>query len=488
MKKKIFNNRLINFKPTQFSDSDQQVSLSESSQESTDVGKEIKKSLLSGSRAILLLASIFVVLVALTNRYWLASFSTVITSLSRKSSALKSEALPSGNIQPVKTLIAKRVDSYQVSRTYTGEITASRTSELGFKRSDELVRITVNEGDYVKVGTPLAYLDTSSLKTQEKEILAERSQAAAKLQEMLAGPRAETIAAARASVQNILAQLELSQKKKSRREKLYADRAISREQLDEASFEESSFQARLQEAKSRLQELEVGTRPEQIQAQKALINRLDASLERIKIEQDKSILKAPFSGTIAARQTDEGIVVIPAQPILRLVENDKIEVRIGIPTTAAEQLPLNSYQKLQIGHKTYSARVSSILPELNSQTRTAIVVLNLDKPINLNLLPGQIARLKLKKTITSSGYWLPTTALVRTARGLWSCYVLGEALDSPSLASQNKKIFPLRQRVVEVLDNDTDKVFVDGTLEDGDRVVINGTHRLVSGQLVNLIP
>lgn len=488
MKKKIFNNRLISFKSTQFSDSEQQVNLSKCSQESSDGEKEIKKSLLSGSRAILLLSTIFIVLLALTNRYWMASFSTVITSLSRKSSALKSEKLPSGNVQPVKTLIAKRVDSYQVSRTYTGEITASRTSELGFKRSDELVRIAVNEGDYVKIGTPLAYLDTSSLKTQEKEILAERSQASANLQELLAGPRTETIAAARASVKNILAQLELSQKKKSRREKLYAEGAISREQLDEASFEESSFQARLQEAKSRLQELEVGTRPEQIQAQKALINRLDASLDRIKIEQDKSILKAPFSGTIAVRQTDEGIIVTPGQPILRLVENDKIEIRVGIPITATEQLPLNSYQKLQIGQKTYSARVSAILPELNSQTRTAIVVLNLDKPENLKLLPGQIARLKLEKTINSSGYWLPTTALIRRGRGLWSCYVLGEALDSKSNGSQNKKIFRLQQRGVEVLYNETDKVFVDGTLEDGDKVVINGTHRLVSGQLVNLIP
>lgn len=488
MNKKIFNNRWITFKPTQFSDSEQEITLPPSSQESTDRGKELKKSPLFGSRAILLFSATFVVLVVLANRYWISSLSTFVVSQSRQNSTSKSEALPSGNIQPVKTLIVKRVNSYQVFRTYTGSVTASRTSELGFRRSDQLVRIAVNEGDKVKVGTPLAYLDTSSLKTQEQEILAERSQAVARLQEMLAGPRTETIAAARASVKNLSAQLELSRRKKSRREKLYADGAISREQLDEAFFDESSLQARLQEVKSRLQELEVGTRPEQIKGQKALIKRLDASLARIKIEQNKSILKAPFSGIIAARRVDEGIVVASAQSILRLVEDDKIKVRIGIPTTAAEQLQINSYQQLKIGQKTYSARVSSILPELNSQTRTVTVVLILDKSIGIKLLSGQIARLKLKKTVTSSGYWLPTTALVRRGRGLWSCYILGEPLESESLASHNRKVFHLQRRDVEVLYSETDRVFVDGTLENGERIVINGTHRLVPGQLVKVLP
>ena len=35
---------------------------------------------------------------------------------------------------PVITLRAKPVESYQVMRTYTGEIAAIRTSELGFER------------------------------------------------------------------------------------------------------------------------------------------------------------------------------------------------------------------------------------------------------------------------------------------------------------------------------------------------------------------
>lgn len=498
--KKISNDESINNNKAQFINNKQDISLPTNHQElillldslptnKTDKRKKYRKLFLPNKyRAISLFSIFLIVLVAFNGRYRSAINSTVLDSHSHQSSSSKPEKLSIGNVQPVKTLIVKRVDSYQVSRAYTGEVVASRASELGFKRSDRLVRIVVNEGDGVEVGTPLAYLDTSDLKAQEKEILAERSQADAKLQEMLAGPRIETIAATKASTKNLSEQLELARKKKSRREELYANGAIALEQLDEALSEVNSLQARLDEVESRLEELQVGTRPEQLQAQRALINKLDANLERIKIEQEKSILRSPFSGTIAMRLIDEGTIVAPAQPILRLIENDTIEARIGIPATVADQLPPNSYHKLQIGQKTYSARVLSVLPELDTSTRTVTAVLSLDKSTGVKLLPGQIARLSLKKTVTSSGYWLPQTALVRRGRGLWSCYVLGEALESESPTSHETSIFRLQQRDVEVLYSEADRVFVDGTLNNGESLIVNGIHRLVPGQLVRVLP
>ena len=57
---------------------------------------------------------------------------------------------------PVVTLRAKPVESYQVMRTYTGEIAAIRTSELGFERGGKLVNVFVKEGDRVKSGQPIA--------------------------------------------------------------------------------------------------------------------------------------------------------------------------------------------------------------------------------------------------------------------------------------------------------------------------------------------
>ena len=419
-----------------------------------------------------------------SNRNWLSTLERLLTK--QFDNQLELKKTHSGSILPVETIRVNPVDSYQRSRFYTGSAVARYTSQLGFERSGQLVRINVDEGDQVTTGTPLAYLDISNLKAQQQELLAQRAQAVAQLQEMQVGPRSETIAAAQASVRNLQSQLELAEKKRSRRESLLQQGAISREQLDEATSETSVLQARLDEAQSQLDELQAGTRSEQIEAQAASIKQLDASLANLQVELEKSILKAPFAGTVSARKADEGTVISPGQSVISLV-GDEIEVRIGMPVSAAEGIQLGSTWSLQIGAKTYQARVSSILPVLDSSTRTLTVVLTLDDLVKKEVSPGQVARLKLAELIPTSGYWLPTTALVQGGRGLWSCYVLGKPAQLESIASETTNIFHIQRRDVEILQTESDRVLVRGTLQPGDRAIVNGTHRLVPGQLVRPI-
>jgi RND family efflux transporter MFP subunit len=385
----------------------------------------------------------------------------------------------STSILPVKAIAVEPINSYRESRFYTGTVTARRTSELGFELSGQLTRIVVDEGDRVSAGTPLAYLDTKNLEISRRELLARRAQAVARLKEMQAGSRPEIIAAARASVRDLSEQLELARQKSQRREALYAEGAISREQFEETASERAVLEARLERAKSQLDELLAGTRSERIEAQKSLIQQLDAIIARIQLQLQKNILKAPFSATISRRLVDEGTVVSAGQAVLRLVENKAPEVRIGVPATVAARISPGSYQQLQIGQKTYRAKVLSILPELDANTRTLTVVLSLDESIGREVSPGQIARLKSDETISDSGYWLPITALVKGTRGLWSCYVLSE----PD-KSEEGNAFLVERRDVEVLHTESDRALVRGTLQGGDRVISSGTHRLVPGQLV----
>lgn len=396
------------------------------------------------------------------------------------------------NVLPVETMRVKPVASYQVSRTYTGEITALRTSELGFEHSGKLMFVAVDKGKRVEAGTPLAFLDTSSLKASRLELLAQRSQALARLAELKAGSRNEVVAAGRASVRNINAQMELARTKFDRRKGLYAQGAISREQLDEVAFESRALAARLDEAKSNLDELLAGTRHEQILAQAAEVEKLNASLANLEIDIAKSTIKAPFAGTVSKRLIDEGTVVSAGQPILRLVEDGKVEVEVGVPVSANAILKPGSMQNVRVGQKTYKARVLSLLPELDSSTRTLTVILTLDDSVAAEVAPGQIARLDLVETIPSSGYWLPTTALVKANRGLWSCYVLAEdekgqhrgATTALSSLSTTDSTFRVERRDVEILHTDSERVLVRGTIQPGDQAIIKGTQRIVPGQLV----
>ncbi|MDJ0676258.1 MAG: HlyD family efflux transporter periplasmic adaptor subunit [Calothrix sp. MO_167.B42] len=386
---------------------------------------------------------------------------------------------------PVKTLRAEPVKSYQVLRTYTGEIAAIRTSELGFERSGKLVNVFVKEGDIVKSKQPIAKLDTSNLEMQKLQLEAQKAQAQARLDELIAGPRQQDIAAARATVEDLKQQLQLQRTKLKRRKYLYGEGAIAREQLDEIAFGANSLVARLQQSQSNLDELLAGTRTEQVAAQRAAVKQLEASISDLKITIAKSTIKAPFGSIVSARQIDEGTVVNSGQAVVRLVENTSPEARIGMPTTVVNRLRVGSRQTVEINNQNYSAQVTSILPVVNPTTRTQVVVFKLDSSRILKVNPGQTVRLKLTDTIPTQGFWLSNKALTQGLRGLWSCYVLTK----PNAENTNipKNAFLLEQRSVEILHQESDRVLVRGTLQPGDRIVANGVHRLIPGQMVRQI-
>lgn len=397
-----------------------------------------------------------------------------------------SEPAPSVQPLPVETMPLERVTSYEVRRTYTGEITARRSSELGFEQPGTVIGILVQEGDGVSAGQPVARLDTQRLQAQRQALTAERDQAMAQLQELQVGPRPEDIAAARAAVADLEQQVELARLQRTRREALYQEGAIAREELDQQTFNEGSLESRLAQAQTQLDELLAGTRQEQIAAQSARVRQLDATIQSTDVDLEKSVLRAPFAGRVSQRLIDEGVVVASGQSVLRLVEGGTLEARIGVPPAIANRLALGSQQTVQVEGSAYLAEVAAQLPELDTASRTVTVVLQFSAEASLVI--GQTAQLQVLETQTMEGYWLPSTALIPRERGLWSVYVLDEETDTA------EGIYRVARRDVEVLhlDRETaaaaERVFVRGLLRPGERAIVSGSHRIVPGQEVAIYP
>ena len=382
----------------------------------------------------------------------------------------------------VETITASQSDSYTVARAYTGEITAAQASELGFERSGQLTQILIPEGVPVQAGEPLAQLDIRNLQTQRMQIEAEKARAVAQLTELETGARTEDIAAAAASVQDLEQQVALQETRIARREALYAQGAITRENLDEVSFTGGSLQARLDQARSQLAELQNGTRPEQIAAQNALIQQLDARLADIDVTISKSTLLAPFSGIVSEHKVDTGTVVGAGQSVVRLVENSVPEAEVGVPVDVVQTLSVGEETTVDVNSEQYTATIASILPEVDSQTRTQTVVLDLEPRAVANTSPGQTVRLSLSERIPTAGIWVPTEALTQGIRGLWNSYVVVPAKADGTEFTETE--FTVRSQAVEILHQEGDRAYVTGTLQPGDTVVASGTHRLVPGQLV----
>ncbi len=363
--------------------------------------------------------------------------------------------------------------SCTLGRTYTGTIKAARESDLSFDMTARLTEINVDEGSRVTKGQVLGRVDSRNLLARLRQIRAEHDAAVAVLAELKAGPRAETIQAARAEVSRAEAELAIEQADLARNKSLLSNNAIAVSEFDRVKFAHEARTASVTVAQQRLAELEAGTRHERIAAQAALVAQLAASIDNVNVDIEDTQLRAPFSGTIAHRHADEGLVVGAGQAVLTLVEDSKLEAWIGLPVKAADTLGVGDAIALLVDGQTLDAAVISISPQLDHPTRTRRVRARLSDASGASIVPGQIVRLVIDQRIDTQGFWLPTSAISQGARGLWTLYVVANG-------------GVVERRDVEVLHTQGNRVFVRGTVSDRERVITQGIHRVAPGQRVDM--
>ena len=168
--------------------------------------------------------------------------------------------------------------SYVTTQSFIGRVEAARTSDLGFEVAGLVTGVLTDEGQPVKSGQALARLDTARLRSKRAELVAQRDQARAQLEEMMNGPRREDIAEARAEVEQWQARLQLVGLTHDRVRTAIELNAVSSQEWDEARLNLEAVAAQLHGAQHRLAELEAGTRIEQVTAQAALVRQLDSQI------------------------------------------------------------------------------------------------------------------------------------------------------------------------------------------------------------------
>ena len=396
---------------------------------------------------------------------------------------------------PVRTETVSALPRHSEQRHFTGEVRARRSVELGFQVPGELLQLVAAEGAGVEEGDVLARLDTRRTEARRASVVARLAEARAQLDEMVAGPRSETVEAARAATAALASELELARLQTARRDDLAGRDAISTEERDVARFSERTLEARLAASRAELTELENGTREEHVRAQRARVEALEAELGAIDIDLADSELRAPFAGTVAAHRAEVGAVVAVGAPVLRLVESGALEAWVGLPSSVIEDMDggapreasaggdLSSSFALTVDGVPFPARLRHLLPEIDPRTRTRTAIFDLvtDDDAELATRPqvGRTVRLTVRVDVEGRGYWLPAAALIRSRRGLWAAYVA-----APDENGEHR----VERREVELLHTEGERAFVRGTLFDGDQVLVDGVHRVVPGQTVEITP
>ncbi|MBW4560408.1 MAG: efflux RND transporter periplasmic adaptor subunit [Mojavia pulchra JT2-VF2] len=244
-----------------------------------------------------------------------------------------------------------------------GTVKPERLINLSPKNSGILKQLLVKEGDIVKQGQIVAYMDDSNLRGQltsaqgqlaQAEANLQKAQAGnrpqdiaqaqaqldeaeANLQKVQAGNRSQDIAQAQARLQSAQAALSKAEDNFRRNQQLYNAGGISLQTLNQSRADRDSAQATvneaqqalaLQKAGSRSEDIEqaravvnqrqqalallkAGTRREDIDAARAQVTSARGSLQNIQAQINDTIIRAPFEGVVTKKYADPGAFVTP---------------------------------------------------------------------------------------------------------------------------------------------------------------------------------
>ncbi|QDU35955.1 putative efflux pump membrane fusion protein [Maioricimonas rarisocia] len=378
---------------------------------------------------------------------------------------------PEPTVLTVEAVAAHSQPGFSFHTTLYGRIQPARRTPLAFEIAGQVTAVLVDEGDTIAAGDPVARLDTTILEAEREKLLAAKTIEQAILRRLEKGEREEVIAAARAMVSKLDAELEQAIRDRQRSSNLRDRNAVTESEYEAALFRAKSLQASLDAAKARLLELETGTREEDIDAQKNRLLELDAQIAVLDTRLEKAVITAPFTAIVIRRIIDEGAVVQDGQAILVLSETSQHEARFSVPL--AQLGEAEEACGIRVGTVAVPVHAVRTIPSVSRDTRTIDVIFTL-KP-HSSVIEGQTCALDVTQKVVNPCVHLPHTALVPSVRGLWSVY---------RLEPEDSGTFRVLREEVTVNHTDGTQVYVEASLPDGALVVSEGAHKVVPGMRV----
>jgi RND family efflux transporter MFP subunit len=188
---------------------------------------------------------------------------------------------------------------------------------------------------------------------------------------------------------------------------------------------------------------------------------------KVKLEQTKLI--APFDGVIQNRYLDRGSVINGGIPILEILGSKNVEAHISIPLKFIDKLIIGNFYDFTIGNKKSKGVLERLAPMTPGGSDNRLAIFNFDT----FFAPGSIAELKLSLNIEGRGTWVPIKSLSQSEQGIWAIYTINE-----------EKV--VVRDLVEILYFEGEYAYVNGTLNDGDLIVLGGAQKIIEGKSLNI--
>lgn len=193
-------------------------------------------------------------------------------------------------------------------REYSGTLEVTEV-DVRSEIPGQLLKVNVAEGDTVKQSQLLAKIDASTILAQKSQAQAKLIQARAALEKAVAGARPEQISAAQAQADKANSAYQLAKDTYTKIEQLHGAGGASKQKLQEAQTSMETAQEDYNAAKQQLDLYLSGTRQEDIDASKGVVQEAEAAVQESGVYLGKSTVKAPIDGEITMRAVDIGDLV-----------------------------------------------------------------------------------------------------------------------------------------------------------------------------------
>jgi RND family efflux transporter MFP subunit len=263
---------------------------------------------------------------------------------------------------------AVSTQEWPASYEATGTVRARTTTTISSKVMGYVQQVTVQVGDHVREGQPLITLEVRDLDVSVRRAEAGRAEVESAIPEL-----ENATAAAKAN-------LDLAQATFKRMEELAAKKSISNQEFDEASARLKAAQANYEMTRSRRTQLN------------SKIAQVDQEVRAAGIMRDYAKLASPFSGVVINKTVEPGNLATPGAPLLTIEQDGlyRLEASVDESKLASVRVGQAVEAVIEASDRKVNARVSEIVPSVDSTSRTYIV--KLDLPATPQLRTGMFGR------------------------------------------------------------------------------------------------
>lgn len=230
------------------------------------------------------------------------------------------------------------------------------------------------------------------------------------------------------------------------------------------------------ERQKRLWDQNIGSEIQYLEA-KTNYESMQNSVNQLRSQIAKTVVKAPFSGVIDEVFTEEGEVVTPgASQLFRIINLNNMYVEADVPENYLSRIKKGTQVKVNISgiNKEIEGKVTQVGNNIDPNNRTFDVQIAIPNSSGM-IKPNQIATIKLNDYTAENAVVVPESTIQKNALGESLVYILEAASDSTGTA---------QKKVIETGYVYNDSIEVTKGLQKGQVLIVEGARNLRDGQEV----